>query len=113
MEEIGKSTVTYNDGSQSKKIEGDLVLVAAGRRPNVSDLGLEDIGLEFSPRGIKVDDRSDQFARVCSRNVTGRAWLAHAASRMAEVVVNNISGRTDRAMVRCRWLRDPEWQLLA
>ena len=28
-------------------------------------------------------------------DVTGQAWLAHAASRMAEVVVNNITGRKD------------------
>ena len=26
-------------------------------------------------------------------DVTGRAWLAHAASRMAEVVVHNITGQ--------------------
>jgi dihydrolipoamide dehydrogenase len=29
-------------------------------------------------------------------DVTGQAWLAHAASRMGEVVVNNISGQTDQ-----------------
>jgi len=98
VEEIGKSTVTYNDGSGSKEIEGDLVLVATGRRPNVSDLGFEDIGLEFSPRGIKVDDKgATNLPGVwAAGDVTGRAWLAHAASRMAEVVVNNITGRTDR-----------------
>ena len=69
-----------------------------GGLTNVSDLGLEDIGLEFSPRGIKVDDRgATNLPGVwAAGDVTGRAWLAHAASRMAEVVVNNISGRTDR-----------------
>ena len=98
VEEIGKTTVTYNDGEGSKEIEGDLVLVATGRRPNVSNLGLEDIGLEFSPRGIKVDDRgATNLPGVwAAGDITGRAWLAHAASRMAEVVVNNITGRTDR-----------------
>ena len=98
VEEIGKSTVTYNDGSKSQEIEGDLVLVATGRRPNVSGLGFEEIGLEFSPRGIKSDDRgATNLPGVwVAGDVTGQAWLAHAASRMGEVVVNNITGRTDR-----------------
>ena len=50
VEEIGTNSVRYSDGEESKEIEGDLVLVATGRRPNVSGgLGLEDLGLEFSP----------------------------------------------------------------
>ncbi|MEC8012675.1 MAG: dihydrolipoyl dehydrogenase [Verrucomicrobiota bacterium] len=98
VEEIGTNSVRYSDGEESKEIEGDLVLVATGRRPNVSGLGLEDLGLEFSPHGIKVDDRgATNLPGVwAAGDVTGQAWLAHAASRMAEVVVNNISGQTDQ-----------------
>ena len=56
------------------------------------------MGLEFSPHGIKVDDRgATNLPGVwAAGDVTGQAWLAHAASRMAEVVVNNISGQTDQ-----------------
>ena len=48
--------------------------------------------------GIKVDDRgATNLPGVwAAGDVTGQAWLAHAASRMAEVVVNNISGQTDQ-----------------
>lgn len=37
-------------------VETDYVLAATGRRPNVEGLNLEGVGIEFSSRGIKVDD---------------------------------------------------------
>lgn len=37
-------------------VETDYVLAATGRRAQVEGLGLEKVGIEFSPRGIKVDD---------------------------------------------------------
>ncbi len=93
----GKS-VRFNLEGESKDIESDLVLIATGRQPNVSNLGLEEIGLDFDPRGgVKVDGRgATNLPGVwAAGDVTGQAWLAHAASRMAEVVVHNISGQKD------------------
>ena len=37
-------------------VEGDYVLDATGRIANVEDLGLEELGIEASRRGIKTDD---------------------------------------------------------
>ena len=37
-------------------VETDYVLAATGRRANVDELALDKAGVEFSPRGIKVDD---------------------------------------------------------
>lgn len=37
-------------------VETDYILAATGRRANVEGLGLENAGIEYSPRGIKVDD---------------------------------------------------------
>ncbi|MBP5324120.1 MAG: NAD(P)/FAD-dependent oxidoreductase [Pseudobutyrivibrio sp.] len=37
-------------------VETDYILAATGRRANVDDLDLEKAGVEYSPRGIKVDD---------------------------------------------------------
>ena len=45
--------VHFADGSS---IETDYVLEATGRIPNVDSLGLEDVGIAFSRKGIKVDD---------------------------------------------------------
>ncbi|MCR5343331.1 MAG: NAD(P)/FAD-dependent oxidoreductase [Butyrivibrio sp.] len=38
------------------KFETDYILAATGRRANVEGLALEKAGVEYSPRGIKVDD---------------------------------------------------------
>ena len=99
VEKFEGKSVRYNLDGESKEIESDLVLVATGRKPNVSDLGLEDIGLDFDPRGgVKVDSRgATNLPGVwAAGDVTGQAWLAHAASRMAEVVVHNITGQKDQ-----------------
>jgi dihydrolipoamide dehydrogenase len=99
VEKFEGKSVRYNLEGESREIESDLVLVATGRKPNVSDLGLEDIGLDFDPRGgVKVDPRgATNLPGVwAAGDVTGQAWLAHAASRMAEVVVNNITGQKDQ-----------------
>ncbi|WP_283679411.1 NAD(P)/FAD-dependent oxidoreductase [Lentilactobacillus sp. Marseille-Q4993] len=46
-------TVKLNSG---ESFAADYVLDATGRTPNVDGIGLEDLGIEFSNRGIKVDD---------------------------------------------------------
>lgn len=45
--------VTLKSG---EKIKCDYVLDATGRFPNVDDLGLEKVGIEYSSKGIKVDE---------------------------------------------------------
>ncbi len=50
----GSYTATLNDGSL---LTTDLVLAATGRRPNISELGLEQAGVELTAAGaVKVDD---------------------------------------------------------
>ena len=98
VESISTDKVSYADDSGSNELEADLVLVATGRRPNTQNLGLEELGLDIDDRGgVRVDNRgaTNIPGLWAAGDVTGQAWLAHAASRMAEVVVNNITGRKD------------------
>jgi dihydrolipoamide dehydrogenase len=96
--EITADTVRFEKEGKPESVARDIVLVSTGRMPNVKGLGLEELRLDFDQRGIKVDNR-------CATNVpgiwaagdcTGKAWLAHTATRMGEVAVNNMSGRPDR-----------------
>src|SRR6185369_6106924 len=41
----------------SSRLEGSHLLVAAGRKPRVADLGLEAAGIAFSAKGVQVDAR--------------------------------------------------------
>ncbi len=52
--EAGHVRLRIGDGSA---IDGDRLLIAAGRKPNVQQLGLEAAGIDFTPRGITVDRR--------------------------------------------------------
>ena len=98
VESIDEKSVSFANADGSDSVEGDLVLVATGRTPNTKGLGLEELGLDIDPRGgVRVDDRgaTNVPGLWAAGDVTGQAWLAHAASRMAEVVVHNLTGRPD------------------
>lgn len=98
VQSIDPKGVHFQNGENSGTIKTDLILVATGRKPNVSNLGLEELGLDFDSRGVRTDDSgaTNVPGLWAAGDVTGQAWLAHSASRMAEVVVNNLTGRKDR-----------------
>ncbi|MGV8845226.1 dihydrolipoyl dehydrogenase [Tessaracoccus sp.] len=86
-------TVAFTTAAGTEEtIDGDVVLMAVGRRPVVQGWGAEDSGLEFSGRGIVVDDRlRTNLPNVWAiGDVTGRSLLAHTAYRMGEVAAANI-----------------------
>lgn len=97
VEAIGDGDVTFTAGDKQQTIKASHVLVAAGRTCNVDGLGLEDVKIDFDRRGIKVDDKcaTNVPGVYAIGDVTGKQWLAHAASRMGEVVVHNLCGRSD------------------
>ena len=87
----GKVNWTTADGAE-ESVEADHVLMAVGRRPAVEGWGAENTGLEYSGRGVVVDDRMrTNLPNVWAiGDVTGRSLLAHAAYRMGEVAAANI-----------------------
>ena len=74
------------------------VLIATGRKPNIEGLNLEAAGVEYSPKGITVND--NMLASVphiyAIGDVTGRQMLAHAATFMGFRAVNAIVGKADK-----------------
>jgi dihydrolipoamide dehydrogenase len=98
VESIDAAAVRYSRGGEAGQAEADLVLMAVGRRPNVEDLGLEDLKLDLVRSGIAVDERqrTNVPGLYAVGDVTGKSQLAHAASRMGEVAVNAILGKSDR-----------------
>lgn len=87
----GTVRFTAEDGEQLS-VDADVVLMAVGRRPAVQGWGAETSGLEFSGKGVVVDDRMrTNLPNVWAvGDVTGRSLLAHAAYRMGEIAVTNI-----------------------
>lgn len=69
----------------------DEVLAAAGRRPNVEGLGLEEAGVEYSDKGVRADDhlRTTNPDIFAAGDVCSPYQFTHAADFMARTVLRN------------------------
>jgi pyruvate/2-oxoglutarate dehydrogenase complex dihydrolipoamide dehydrogenase (E3) component len=80
--------------SAGEPIETERLLVATGRRPNIDDFGLEQLGLEITSRGVVVDERMQAGEGVWAiGDVAGVALLTHVGKYQARVAAANIAGR--------------------
>jgi pyruvate/2-oxoglutarate dehydrogenase complex dihydrolipoamide dehydrogenase (E3) component len=79
-------------------LHGDRLLVATGRRPRVTGLGLDTAGATFDERGVRVDARLRAGERLWAiGDVTGVRLLTHVGKYQGEVVAANILGETREA----------------
>src|SRR5262249_57108688 len=81
-----------------ESVRGDKLLVATGRRPRVHGIGLETIGVEERPQGV----RTDAYLRVAERtwavgDITGIFPLTHVGKYQGEVVADNLLGKRREA----------------
>ncbi len=92
----GNAVIFEKDG-KTERIEAEKILLSVGRRPNTKNLGLENLNIELDRGGIKVDEkmRTNVPNVFAAGDVTGFSLLAHTASREGEVVVNNLTGKSD------------------
>ena len=78
------------DGTERR---GDRLLVATGRRPRVQGIGLETVGVEANPRGIKVDEYLRAGERLWAIGDVNGIWpLTHVGEYEGDVVAANIAG---------------------
>ncbi|HYX77240.1 MAG TPA: dihydrolipoyl dehydrogenase [Gaiellaceae bacterium] len=85
-------TVHFGEG---ERVECDLMLVSVGRGPNVENLGLEQIGVDFERRqGIAADEhRRTTVGHIYAVGDCAGYWqLAHTAFREGEVAAENALG---------------------
>jgi len=88
----GPVRVVLDKDGREEVLEFDALLIATGRKPAVSGLGLETAGVEFDARkGITVNDKlqttnSDIFA---VGDVASRYQFTHMADFMARLVIKN------------------------
>lgn len=89
--------VTFETKNGESCIEADKVLMAVGRRPNVESLNLEDIGVEFTVKGIVVDSNMQTSVGgvYAIGDVTGGMMLAHVATFQGKKALAHILGQQD------------------
>ena len=86
--------VRFSKKGKEETVEADKVLMAVGRRPNVASLNLDDIGLEYTPKGIAVNEcMQTNLPHVYAiGDVNGKMMLAHAATFQGIVALDHIMG---------------------
>ena len=83
----------------SEELVGSHLFLATGRTPNTDMLNLKSAGIRVNEQGyIPVNEKLETNVPnvYAVGDVNGKSLLAHAASRMGEVVVHNLTGRADR-----------------
>ncbi len=97
VESIDGNKVNFTKKGKDLVIEAETILMAVGRKPNLTGIGIEDLNIEMSKTGIIVDDKmaTSRPGIYAIGDVIGKSLFAHSASRMAEVVVNTICGDED------------------
>jgi len=96
--EIRGHEVVYVDSNGAQAtVAGEKILMSVGRRPVTKGFGLENLGVELVGNAVKVDAkmRTNIPNVYAAGDITGFSMLAHTASREGEVVVNNLTGRSD------------------
>jgi dihydrolipoamide dehydrogenase len=97
IEESGERLrVVYEKRSKEKTADGDLVLMATGRRPRIEGFGAEELGLEIRGTAVRVDEhlRTSVEGIYAIGDLTGRKMLAHVASYHGERAAEHIAGRS-------------------
>jgi pyruvate/2-oxoglutarate dehydrogenase complex dihydrolipoamide dehydrogenase (E3) component len=86
-----KKHVTVKQGQQLVPFEADEIFVAAGRQPNIDDLNLDGIKIDYSAQGIKVDNylRTSTANIFALGDVIGGYLFTHVAAYQASIAVRN------------------------
>lgn len=89
--------VTYESKGKEEQVVSTDLLMAVGRAPRVSGLNLEAAGVEYSPKGIPVDDemRTNRRHIFAIGDVNARMMLAHVATFQGYRALNAIDGVAD------------------
>jgi pyruvate/2-oxoglutarate dehydrogenase complex dihydrolipoamide dehydrogenase (E3) component len=112
--EAGAGEVAFVTARGHPRMAGDALLVAAGRRPRLAGIGLEEIGVAVSPHGIDVDWSMRTSLRhvYAAGDVAGGPQFTHYAVWQGYAAARNalFPGRTRGIRTPVPWavFTDPE-----
>ncbi|MDQ6526808.1 NAD(P)/FAD-dependent oxidoreductase [Nocardioides sp. LHD-245] len=117
---VGVSAVAHDGAfhiglADGTSLDAQALLVAAGRRTNLGDVGLETVGLDPAARSVDVDERM----RVAGAgglwaigDITGKGAFTHMSMYQADVAVRDLTGEdgpwADYRAVSRATFTDPE-----
>ena len=90
------ATIVVDADGKTHTLEVEKVLVAAGRAPNVENIGLETVGVAKSDRGfVKINEKfeTNVAGYYAIGDVAGNQMLAHKGSREGHVLADLLGGQ--------------------
>ena len=89
---IEGGTVYFEEKGKEASVEADLILMAVGRAAHVKALNLDDLGIQYTPRGIVVDEhmQTNVPGIYAVGDVNGLCQLAHAATFQGYTALDHI-----------------------
>ena len=112
--EEGAITVHGERDGQPITVEGDVLLIATGRKPNIEALGLEQAGEAYPPRGITVTNRCRtsvghiRAARACPGEYAQTHMSEHMGKQAATNAVLKVPAAIDRGGMTWTTFTTPE-----
>ena len=107
-------SLQLKSGNGTRTVEGTDILVATGRTPNTTGIGLEKAGIEVTEKGhIRVNDRLETTAPNvwAMGECAGSPYFTHVSEDDASIILENLNGghrsTTDRLVPYCVFI-DPE-----
>jgi dihydrolipoamide dehydrogenase len=94
-------SMTVEAGGSKETVESDIVLVAAGRAPNIDNIGAKEAGVQLTERGfIKINDKMETSVKgvYAIGDVAGPPMLAHKGEREGIVLAELLAGKSSHGM---------------
>ena len=91
----GKVSVKIEVDGNEKIISGDKLLMATGRKPNLEGLGLDEAGIEYTKKGITINNscRTNKKNIYAIGDIASKYQFTHMSEHMAKIA-------TSRAMLK-------------
>ena len=85
----------YQKDEKDFEVFAEICIVAAGRIPNIKNIGLENAGVDTTGKFIEVNaNMQTNISNIYAiGDITGKAQLAHVASAQGIVAAHNIAGQ--------------------
>jgi pyruvate/2-oxoglutarate dehydrogenase complex dihydrolipoamide dehydrogenase (E3) component len=109
-----REVILKDSEEKTVRLRAETILVSMGRAPNIGELGLEDIGVQFDRWGINVDKRLRTSRKhiYAAGDVNGGFQFTHAAGYEGGIVISNavfhLPRKTDYTFLPWCTYTDPE-----
>ena len=92
--EIKDDSLIYFSNNLENEVSFDKILLAIGRKPNINNIGLDEVGINYTKKGIIVNDcfETNVPNHYAIGDANGKIMLAHYASFSGKVVLDKITG---------------------